>query len=196
MTQPRPATRGPGATHDRQRHHILEAVFDIVDDRGTGDVTIRNVAKAAGISPGRVQHYFGTKDALLSEAFAAINDAGERNVGRRLAEVRPDDREAIVTAILTELVPDDDTHRRLLRVAQAFEVYALTRPPLARRLTETYGRLVDLVAGLLPADSSSTARELVALANGLGWLTVVGADDAETARRTVAARVRRVFTGS
>lgn len=192
--QPHP-TRGPGASHERQRRDILEAVFTIVDERGADQVTVRNVAKAAGISPGRVQHYFPTKDALLESAFTAINEAGAENVGRRLATADPDDSEAVVAAILTELIPADEDHRRLVRVAEAFEVYALTRPELGRRLRADYDRLIALIAGLLPAgaDGSATARELIGLANGLGWLVVTGNDTAERARRAVADRVRSVF---
>jgi hypothetical protein len=63
-------------------HHARLCLGAIVDGQGADQVTIRNVAKAAGISPGRVQFYFPTKDALLSAAFAAINDLGTENVRR------------------------------------------------------------------------------------------------------------------
>lgn len=195
MSHPPAPTRGLGAAHEERRRDILEAVFAIVDEQGTGQVTVRNVAKAAGISPGRVQHYFATKDALLAAAFTAVNEAGAENVRRRLAAAGVESGEAVVAAILTELVPTDPQHRRLTRVAQAFEVYALTRPELRRRLRDDYDRLLALVAGLLPArtDSSPLAAELVALANGLGWMTVAGGADPAEARRLVEERVREVF---
>ncbi len=195
MTHPHPATRGLGAAHEQRRRDILEAVFAIVDEQGAGQVTIRNVAKAAGISPGRVQHYFATKDALLAAAFTAVNEAGAENVRRRLAAAGAEGDEAILAAILTELIPADPEHRRLARVAQAFEVYALPRPELRGRLGEDYDRLLALVAGLLPvgADSSSLAMELIALANGLGWMTVVGGADPSEGRRLVEGRLREIF---
>jgi AcrR family transcriptional regulator len=197
MTQHPPATRGPGAAHDQRRRDILEAVFAIVEAQGAGQVTVRNVATAAGISAGRVQHYFPTKDALLSAAFTAINETGTERVQQRLTETGTDDREGLVAAILIELIPADEEHRRLVRVAQAFEVYALTRPELQQQLAEGYSRLIALVAGLLPPrgdqDSPSAARELIALANGLGWLVITGTDTPGSARRTVLGRIRQLF---
>ncbi|HLU27914.1 MAG TPA: hypothetical protein VKZ65_05710 [Glycomyces sp.] len=47
-----------GAACDQRRRNVLEAVFAIVDEEGIGQVAIRNVAKAAGISPGRVQREY------------------------------------------------------------------------------------------------------------------------------------------
>ena len=52
--------RGLGAAHDERRGAILEAVFAIVDAEGTHQVSIRRVAERAGVSVGRVQHYFPT----------------------------------------------------------------------------------------------------------------------------------------
>lgn len=195
MTHRPPVTRGVGAAHERQRRNILEAVFAIIDEQGADQVTVRNVAKAAGISPGRVQHYFATKDALLAAAFAAVNEAGAENVRRRLDSAGVESGEAVVAAILTELVPADPGHQRLARIAQSFEVYALTRPELGRRLRDDYDRLIALIAGLLPleAGASSRATELTALANGLGWLVVTGSAAVGEARRTVEERVREVF---
>jgi AcrR family transcriptional regulator len=194
MTERASATRGPGAAHDQRQRDIIEAVFAIVDGQGTEQVTIRNVAKAAGISPGRVQYYFPTKDALLSAAFTAVNDLGTENVRRRLAADADAGPEAVLAAVLTELVPADDASRRRMRIANAFEVYALNRPELAERLAEGYGGLAAFLASLLPAgEAEDTAKELIALASGLGWMVVVGAHTPEAARRTVTGRLRRLF---
>jgi AcrR family transcriptional regulator len=137
-----PHARGPGAAHEQQRRNIIEAVFTVVDEAGTGQATVRNVAKAAGVSPGRVQHYFKTKDALLEAAFTAVTEAGTENIRRRLAESGSDGEEAIVATTLTELIPVDEDHRRLVRVSQAFEVYAMSRPELRERLHDDYDRLI------------------------------------------------------
>lgn len=194
MTERPTATRGPGAAYDERQRDIIEAVFAIVDGQGTEQVTIRNVAKAAGISPGRVQYYFPTKDALLSAAFTAINDLGTENIQRRLAADPAAGPEAILLAVLTELVPADDAGRRLIRIVNAFEVYALNRPELAERLADGYSDFASFLASLLPAgEAEDTAKELIALASGLGWMVVVGAHTPEAARRTVTACLHRLF---
>jgi AcrR family transcriptional regulator len=194
MTERPTATRGPGAAHDQRQRDIIEAVFAIVDGQGTDQVTIRNVAKAAGISPGRVQYYFPTKDALLAAAFTAINDLGTENVRRRLAADADAGPEAVLAAVLTELVPADEAGRRRMRIANAFEAYAINRPELAERLARGYGDLTAFLASLLPSgEAEDTAKELIALASGLGWMVVTGAHTSEAARRTVARRLRQLF---
>lgn len=204
MTHRGPATRGPGAAHEQQRHNILEAVFTLVDTQGTQQVSIRNVAKAADVSVGRVQHYFPTKDALLSAAFAAVNEAGTQGVHQRLAAQGIADSEATAVAVLTELIPRDEDRRRLFRVARAFEVYALTRPELGRRLTQDYEALIALIAGLLHRDAAASvtsgseealdsARELIALATGLAGMVLTDNIDPDRAGHLLADRAHQVF---
>lgn len=61
---------------------IRNAALELFATRGTSATTIRDVAKAAGVSPGLVQHHFGTKDELrkavdeyvLADALATITD--------------------------------------------------------------------------------------------------------------------------
>ncbi|MPY97358.1 MAG: TetR family transcriptional regulator [Actinophytocola sp.] len=46
---------------------ILKAALTLFADRGVDATSIRDIAKAAGISPGVVQHHFGTKSGLRAE---------------------------------------------------------------------------------------------------------------------------------
>ncbi len=194
--------RGPGVAHEQRRRDILEAVFTIVDTEGTDQVSIRRVADTAGVSLGRVQHYFPTKDALLAEAFAAINDQGADRVRERLLQEGNTATPArVLHVVLTELIPDTDAERRLVRIAQAFEAYAHTRPELKERLTRDYRELASLLMRLLrdcvysqadaggdPSEFHADAYELLALATGLAALvttrrTAEGAPDADGRRR-------------
>lgn len=199
MSDERPGVRGLGAAHDERRRHIIEAVFAIVDTAGTDQVTIRNVAAEAGVSVGRVQHYFPTKDALLSEAFAAINDRGTVRVDAQQDE----DPAAMLTALVDALIPGNEEELRLFRIAQAFEVYALRRPHLRDRLARGYDDLAGLIALLLrrlaPQDPPDTflpqARELLALATGLAGLIATGAITPEQARQISSRRLADTLSG-
>jgi AcrR family transcriptional regulator len=51
---------------DQRRRAIAEAVFAVIGDRGFGAVSLRDVASAAGVPMGSVQHYFATKDEMLA----------------------------------------------------------------------------------------------------------------------------------
>lgn len=195
--------RGPGVAHEQRRRDILEAVFTIVDTEGTDQVSIRRVADTAGVSLGRVQHYFPTKDALLAEAFAAINDQGADRVRERLLQEGNTATPArALHVVLTELIPDTDAERRLVRIAQAFEAYAHTRPELKERLTRDYRELASLLMRLLrdcvysqadaggdPSEFHADAYELLALATGLAALVTTENLDARRAFDIIAARL-------
>ncbi|MFS8105230.1 TetR family transcriptional regulator [Lentzea alba] len=175
-------TRGLGAAHDERRGAILEAVFAIVDAEGTHQVSIRRVAERAGVSVGRVQHYFPSKEDLLTAAFTAINDRGTARVQARIAaSAEP------VEALLTELIPATDEDRRLFRVAQAFETHALTNPELAAKLRQDYDELLGLLTTLV----GPSATELLALALGLANLTLTGNLTADEARATVRSGIKK-----
>ena len=174
--------RGRGAAHDERRGAILEAVFAIVDTEGTHQVSIRRVAEQAGVSVGRVQHYFPTKDDLLTAAFTAINDLGATRVQARLA-----DSPEPAVVLLTELIPATDEDRRLFRVAQAFETHALTNPDLAARLRQDYDQLIGVLTTLV----GDRATELLALTLGLANLTLTGNLSAEEARAAVRSGIEK-----
>ncbi|RDI23853.1 TetR/AcrR family transcriptional regulator [Lentzea flaviverrucosa] len=173
--------RGRGAAHDERRGAILEAVFEIIDTEGTHQVSIRRVAERAGVSVGRVQHYFPSKDDLLTAAFTAINDLGTARVQARLAESSP------AEALLTELIPGTEEERRQFRVAQAFETHALTNPELVAQLRQGYDELV----GLLTVLTGPAAKELLALALGLAHLTQTGNLTPEEARAIVRSGIEK-----
>ena len=47
------------------RSALLAAATDLFADRGPSHVSVREIARAAGVNHGLVHHYFGSKDALL-----------------------------------------------------------------------------------------------------------------------------------
>ncbi|MFF7180291.1 TetR family transcriptional regulator [Streptomyces sp. NPDC008121] len=55
--------RGPGA-----RQRIMEAARAQFAERGYDKTSVRGIAKAAGVDPALVHHYFGTKDELFAAA--------------------------------------------------------------------------------------------------------------------------------
>jgi AcrR family transcriptional regulator len=73
----------PKASDDLTAYaRIRNAALELFATRGTAATTIRDVARAAGVSPGLVQHHFGTKAGLrqaldeyvLADALATITD--------------------------------------------------------------------------------------------------------------------------
>jgi AcrR family transcriptional regulator len=52
-----------------RRQLILDAALEIVVERGADAVRMADVAEAAGVSLGSIQHYFRHRDGLLAEVF-------------------------------------------------------------------------------------------------------------------------------
>src|SRR5260370_20899563 len=53
-----------------RRREILDAAALVFGERGFESATLAQVAERAGVSPGTIQHYFGTKTALFQEVIA------------------------------------------------------------------------------------------------------------------------------
>ncbi|MEV0251852.1 TetR family transcriptional regulator C-terminal domain-containing protein [Nocardia sp. NPDC050712] len=176
-------------------------MFTIVDTEGVEGMSIRNVAQQAGVSLGRVQHYFPTKDDLLAAAFTSIAEVGGSRVRAQVAAAGTDDPISVLRAILAETIPRTAEDRRLFRIMQAFETHALPRPSLAVEVTQGYDGLIDLIALLLgrgvatDLDVAVAARELLALSTGLAGLTLTGNIAADQAEHIVFTRLDSFVSG-
>ncbi|MDF6020334.1 TetR family transcriptional regulator [Streptomyces sp. JH34] len=97
---PAPRRRGrPSRTAHAEgpdaRTRILEAARAEFAERGYDKTSIRGVAKAAGVDPALVHHYFGTKDEVFAAAvevsfepallLPSVLDGASEDVGERLA---------------------------------------------------------------------------------------------------------------
>jgi AcrR family transcriptional regulator len=58
------------------RTRILDAAMRVIAAQGYASTRLGDVARAADVSLGLVQHYFGTRAGLLEAAFAAGSEAG------------------------------------------------------------------------------------------------------------------------
>ncbi|MER6411377.1 TetR/AcrR family transcriptional regulator [Streptomyces humidus] len=88
--------RPPRAESADTRDRILTAAREEFSERGYDRTSVRGIAKAAGVDPALVHHYFGTKEqvfaAAIEVAFApalnaptAVADGPQDQVGERLA---------------------------------------------------------------------------------------------------------------
>lgn len=65
------ASRGPGRPpiDRRELEPVLDAVLRLSALKSSRDITLREIAAEAGVSVGRLQHHFGTRDQLIGRAF-------------------------------------------------------------------------------------------------------------------------------
>jgi AcrR family transcriptional regulator len=189
-----PRTRGPGAQRDMRRQEICDAVLAVVDEAGIAAVSLISVAGKAGVSAGRVQHYFPSRADLLEAAFERANElASDRIAGLTAEDEGP---RTVLTAVLTELVPHDRATSTHMRIRQSFTAQALTDERVATRLRDAYAqlnaRLADIISREIEAGTITTAERpehvagrLVAFVEGLAYHVLIGTHPADVARRQV-----------
>jgi AcrR family transcriptional regulator len=68
-------------TGDQRREHLLHVGVDLLGRHGTADVSIEEIAQAAGVSKGLLYHYFPTKDDFL----LAVLDRSQAEMDQLLA---------------------------------------------------------------------------------------------------------------
>ncbi|WP_330174328.1 TetR family transcriptional regulator [Streptomyces sp. NBC_01498] len=100
MTAAAPRRRGRPARTDADtgpgtRERILTAARKEFADRGYDKASVRGIAKAAGVDPALVHHYFGTKEEVFGAAIEvsfepalvlpALLTGGKEGIGERLA---------------------------------------------------------------------------------------------------------------
>lgn len=198
-------TRGPGAQHETRRQEIADAVLAIVAEHGLPAVSLTEVAAQAGVSAGRVQHYFPTRQKLIEAAFDRGNELSSARirsrVGRDLDGAEP---RSVLTIVLTELIAHDAETRAHMRVRQSFTALALADEAIADRMRADYTRfhrqVTDLLrsdqdAGLIAAgaDPAHTAVDLVALAEGLAYYVLIGLTEPGTARDRVRTAIAALY---
>lgn len=174
--------RRPGTVDNRTR--ILTAARDTFASHGFEGATIRSIARAAGVDPALVHHFFGSKEALFLQAMQVTVDVeavvrgvlsggpvgiGERCVREVLAtwerpEVRP-----VILGILRSATTDPEAAVLLRRMVSERILGPLTRalgsPEAEMRAALAGSQMVGLlmavlVVGIEPLASAD--REVVA----------------------------------
>lgn len=164
---------------------LTDALLGIVAEHGLDQVSVREVASAAGVSIGTVQHYFPTKDDMLAAAF---NEVVRRIRARVSATCFGPDPRANISAVLHELLPLDGRRADEARIQLAFAARAAISPALATIqqtvLTEVTDALTEAfrraAAASAPAEQCRLAAHVaLAAADGLalhavsskGWVS-------------------------
>ncbi|MCW3842095.1 TetR family transcriptional regulator C-terminal domain-containing protein [Micromonospora yasonensis] len=179
--------------HGERRALIADALMRVAAEHGLEAVSLRHVAAEAGVSPGMVQHYFRTKDEMMTFALAVVREHSEARVTRAAAALgdHPAPR-TLLRTMLVELLPLDEARRADGRVALAFLAYTAVRPSVAAALHQGTAALLDFLARQIRAaqatrpidqrvDPDRAAVGLLAVMEGLGIYLLGGHYPAETA---------------
>ncbi|MFL1377536.1 MULTISPECIES: TetR/AcrR family transcriptional regulator [unclassified Nocardiopsis] len=175
--------------HDQRRAQITDAVLRIAAHRGLGEVTMTEVATEAGVSRGRIQHYFGSKEQLLLHTGRRLRD---RVTARLLPDPPTGDPRRTLTLLLHATLPATEQARVDALAGKALFTVALGIPELRDQYRQGITGLHTLIADLLvhagadPDRAPLRARTLLGLAEHLG--------DALLIDEVTAARARDLLT--
>src|SRR6266568_388114 len=163
--------------HGHLRAACVRAALELLEESGETDLSLRAVARRAGVSPAAPYRHYADREALVS-AVAAV---GYRELAERLAAAHP----------------SPSTPEQLASVAVAYVQFALERPALFRimfgepcdrdndeRVAQTaavslYVR--EIIQQNFPqADADALATAIWALVHGLAFLHLDGKLDARS----------------
>jgi AcrR family transcriptional regulator len=170
--------------HQQRRGQIAEAVWRIAADRGLEAVSMSTVAAAAGISIGRIQHYFAGKDELVRFAAIRLRERIDQRLRERIT-AEPHTPLSRVRAILTGLLPLEPESRTEALVGVAVFFRALHEPELTEKYLTGQSHILAVLAEQISTasrdgelrpdlDAGAEARILVALTSGLSSDLLLG----------------------
>jgi AcrR family transcriptional regulator len=180
---------------DARRREIAEAVWELVRCEGLDAVSVRRVAREAGLSTGSLRHVFTTQAELLSFAMSALGERiGERMAALPAAATPLDAAEAL----LAQVLPLDDERHREAEVWFAFIARGRTDPDL-RELGERADVVLraiarEALAPLALPDLDLAVEDAYALVDGLALHAVLrqGRPAPATMRRVLRAHLERL----
>jgi TetR/AcrR family transcriptional regulator, transcriptional repressor of bet genes len=183
--------------HRQRRAQIADAVCRLAGRQGLDAVSLRHVAAEAGVSMGRVQHYFTTKNEMLLFAFRTISERVEGRIGAAVAGLgeSPSPR-ALLRTLLLEMLPLSEPAKAEAPVLAAFLARAVVEPGLAESQREGSRQLRAMVAEQIAAtrgDAELEAAGLLALVDGLMTQLLVGHVDETLALATLDYHLDRIL---
>lgn len=150
---------------------IADAAIKVIVNQGFDVVSVRKVAQQAGVAPGTVQYFMGTKEELLTKAL--VRSAVRQHERVSALRLPPDTAPLNQLSIsLLELLPIGPIQREDAALWVILGAAASTRKGLAqeyqKELSLFRNRLIAaLTAAEISGDIPQTARLITALVNGL-----------------------------
>jgi AcrR family transcriptional regulator len=104
---------GRKASRALRREQLIEATIATIARKGLSQMTLTDVAVAAGVSHGLVNFHFQSKERLLAETLRFMSEEHRRGWEASLANAGPDPAQQLNALIVGQYVGDGLTHDRL-----------------------------------------------------------------------------------
>ena len=184
---------------ESSRFAIIMAVWKLIAHGGIEAVTFRRVAEQAGVSVGRVQHHFGTREQLVRAACHEMIEGSHASYHEL-----PTDPIVRLEHIVTHAIPDSPATRFGTSVWYAYLAKSVDDAEIGELLVQTKRGTEDECVALIEqvragaagdtgaagvGDARTLARRLLALADGLALRVLVGDLPGDEARELLAAEL-------
>ncbi|MFT3889371.1 MAG: TetR/AcrR family transcriptional regulator [Arachnia sp.] len=121
--------------HHERRESIAHALWRVVDQQGWAKVTMREVAREAGVSLGQLQHYFSSRAEMLAFAMEYASEQTSRRVSRGMESLdHPPHPRDVLRLTLTEMLPLQPDSRATSRMNAAYVLEAMHDPALREQV--------------------------------------------------------------
>jgi TetR/AcrR family transcriptional regulator, cholesterol catabolism regulator len=180
-------TTEPGDRPDRPQQ-ILDAVLAVLARDGIAGVSVRAVAKEAGVASGLAGYYFDGKTGMVESALRRI---GEQDV-ELLTPAPGTEAETAVRQALRRVASPKFLTTEYVTLRLQLWALARTDPAFAQINTSAHDRYRDALAGLIAAARPELPRsevvrratDITLVQNGI-WLTSLLGVDREAVNRAV-----------
>jgi len=191
--------------HSQRKREIVHALWNLVSVHGLESASMRNVAVAAHISTGQLQHYFKTRDDLLEYAIALLSEQAQKRIETKLAALPAGPSpESVLRECLYDVLGLDAESQLTILVHIAFFAHILTNPRVSKVIHQENKTLYTFTADLIrsaqaaeasPAelDADTEAYTLWSLAVNLGMDLAIGEVTAAEAVTRLDYCLRKVF---
>ncbi|MFH8344540.1 TetR/AcrR family transcriptional regulator [Streptomyces sp. NPDC018045] len=193
--------------HEARRREISQALWRIASTRGLEGASLRDVAAEAGISLGRLQHYFRTKDEMLVFALRHIEALAQQRIRERIEALDEEPTPRVVLrACLTGMLPLDEQSRTGFLVGVAHFHRAVHDPSLRTDARDGIPKLRSFFAAQLrlaiqrgevppERDADDEAMLLISLADGLSTYILLDVHTPEKAVQLLDLQLSKLFAG-
>ncbi|MBB3665278.1 AcrR family transcriptional regulator [Prauserella sediminis] len=178
--------------HDERREEIVIGVIAVMAEQGLEAVSLRSVAQAAGVSMGRVQHYFSSKAELIQHACKLFIQRATAQHGESGDLPR---RERLET-LLTMGIPGSADERIGTAVWYEFVIAATKDDKIADLIAVAWRERHDNIVNLLETSEDrralpphEAAKLLSATSEGLAITAMLGRISREDARSLIAKQI-------
>ena len=160
--------------HDVRRREIAQAVWAVIAERGIEGVTLRSVAAEAGVSVGRIQHYYASREELVRDSCRELLKAATQRF-EAAGDATPVER---LRRLILGRIPTTPEFAIGTSIWLAYEAKSVDDPVIAELVQRGHAGGVRETAALLDecgvADAPAVALRLMATAEGLAIRVLVG----------------------